>query len=81
MVRIGRDRKAIFEYEDALLFEIQESQELLSQREGYLGKTLGVVHPILKWNTELVKEFRVDRSVDRKVLASIGNQLEPRDRA
>ncbi len=56
MVRVAKDKKAIYEYENALSFEVQELQDLIGRRGGYFGKTAGVVRPLLEWSTELVQE-------------------------
>jgi lipopolysaccharide transport system ATP-binding protein len=42
----------LYEQEDALVFEVQESIEL---RQGWYGEHVGVVRPLLRWTTELIE--------------------------
>lgn len=43
--------QGIFRYEDALIFEVEDSS---SRSEGWMGKEPGSVHPILEWNMEYI---------------------------
>jgi lipopolysaccharide transport system ATP-binding protein len=49
---IKNEGQIIFQYEDALIFDVLDSVEI---RGGWLGKWEGAVRPNLEWSTELVE--------------------------
>ena len=49
---IRNDYYLIYQHDDILIFEIQDSPEL---RRNWYGETIGVVRPLLKWTTELIE--------------------------
>jgi lipopolysaccharide transport system ATP-binding protein len=49
---IKDDYYIIYQHEDALVFEVQDSAEL---RRGWYGEMVGTVRPLLKWTTELIE--------------------------
>lgn len=49
---IKDDSYVIYQHEDALVFEVQDSVEL---RRGWHGQMVGIVRPLLKWTTELIE--------------------------
>jgi len=49
---IKDDSYIIYQHEDALVFEVQDSAEL---RRGWYGEMVGIVRPLLEWTTELIE--------------------------
>jgi len=49
---IKDDSYVIYQHEDALVFEVQDSAEL---RRGWYGEMVGIVRPLLKWTTEQIE--------------------------
>ncbi len=51
-LRVVKKSRVIYFHDNALSFEVQDSPE---RRGTWYGKTTGVVRPLLKWTTELLK--------------------------